>query len=358
MRRSFALSGVLSIGLMLALPAAAAKPLYRSFKDFVVGCDNVQSCHAEGLAEEPGGENPLVLELWRDAGPEGKGVLSLGAGQKFSPKALQVDGKAAPELSALPWREDDGDAECAWRLEDPAAIARFLAAVRNAKRVTVGAGESQSSLSLNGLSATLLLIDDTQGRLGTQTAWLRVGPKPASAVPPAPAVPVLASAPKPGTPLTAAQAKALGAKLRKAQAQALRHEECDVDPANLPPDEAFALGAHEALVLLGCNMGAYNEGYLAFRTPRDGAGASKRLVLEVPQTEKTDPTTMSNFTAPSYDPGTGTFSQFDKGRGIGDCGVSASWRFDGERFVLSAYAMLDRCGGVAPGDFVTLYRTK
>ena len=67
---------------------------------------------------------------------------------------------------------------------------------------------------------------------------------------------------------------------------------------------------------------------------------------------------MDSFTNADFDPATATLSQYAKGRGVADCGVSASWRFDGERFVLKAYALLDRCGGVQPGDWIDLWRTR
>ena len=53
-----------------------------------------------------------------------------------------------------------------------------------------------------------------------------------------------------------------------------------------------------------------------------------------------------------------TLSQFDKGRGIGDCGVDASWAFDGKSFRLVHYAAMDNCMGVYPDDWPVLYRAR
>ena len=52
-----------------------------------------------------------------------------------------------------------------------------------------------------------------------------------------------------------------------------------------------------------------------------------------------------------------TLSYSNKGRGVGDCGDSATWRFDGNNFVLASYSSLNRCGGVLPDDWPVYWRT-
>lgn len=47
-----------------------------------------------------------------------------------------------------------------------------------------------------------------------------------------------------------------------------------------------------------------------------------------------DPTDM--LTEPDFEPATGTLSTFAKGRGLGDCGLTARWIWDGDTFKLSA----------------------
>ena len=59
---------------------------------------------------------------------------------------------------------------------DGAQVRTFLDAVRNGAQMKAGTGEEAPTASLAGLSAALLLIDETQGRLGTKTALLRRGP--------------------------------------------------------------------------------------------------------------------------------------------------------------------------------------
>ncbi|WP_217591550.1 DUF1176 domain-containing protein, partial [Burkholderia sp. GbtcB21] len=62
---------------------------------------------------------------------------------------------------------------------------------RNAQLLSFGdpAPAHTPRTPLSGLNAALLLNDDTQGRVGTVTALLRPGNRPAPSVPAAPALP-------------------------------------------------------------------------------------------------------------------------------------------------------------------------
>jgi hypothetical protein len=51
-----------------------------------------------------------------------------------------------------------------------------------------------------------------------------------------------------------------------------------------------------------------------------------------------------------YDPGSRTLSAFAKGRGIGDCGVSQTWVWTGDRFTLGGESVMGDCAGV-PSDY-------
>ncbi|WP_175724569.1 DUF1176 domain-containing protein, partial [Burkholderia ambifaria] len=77
------------------------------------------------------------------------------------------------------------------RTSDPTTVDAWLTMSHNAQMVSFGdpAAARTPRVSLSGLNAALLLIDDTQGRIGTVTALLRKGTRPASSVPAAPALP-------------------------------------------------------------------------------------------------------------------------------------------------------------------------
>ena len=58
-----------------------------------------------------------------------------------------------------------------------------------------------------------------------------------------------------------------------------------------------------------------------------------------------------------YDPQDGLLREFAKSRGLGDCGNSASWAWDGSMFRLASYLALDRCMGGPPGTFLSRWQT-
>lgn len=347
--------GFLVLACAVAWPAAAGQPLYREIKDFVVACDNGGACQALGLAQEDGGD-PLLLDLRRDAGPAGGATLRLSAPRRFAAADLRMDGKAAA-LSALPWRDAGDPNGGALELQDAGAIAKFIDSARNAGAIAVGRGDEVASLSLSGFSAALLLIDETQGRLDNETAWLRRGAKPASAVPPAAALPVLPPLPKPSPALSKTQTAALIAAVRRQQAEWFRKEECEAPDPGIAPGLAYPLGEDEALLLLNCLSGAYQSSSLAFRVPRDGKAAARRIVMPAPVKLEADGGPIDMFTNADYDPATATLFHSAKGRGLGDCGEAATWRFDGREFRLASYAYLGRCGGAEPGNWPALFRS-
>jgi hypothetical protein len=331
--------------------ALAAPPVYRELKDFVVGCDNGGTCRALGIAREPSAE-PLVLDLRRDAGAAGKVSARLSARSPFSPKDLRLDGKPVSALAALPWSDRSGEDGGSWILTQDEAVRRFLGLVRAGGRLEVGEGPDRAVLSLSGLSAALLLIDETQARLDTPGAWLRVGHRPTGSVPAPAVLPKLAAA-KPAPPLPAARAAQLIAQVRQEQATRLR--DCQEEPS-ANPDQAFALDATQALVLIGCGVGAYNTSQLGFLVPL-GRGGSRPLSLRAPVAGPAGGTTIDLVNS-GFDPATAALSHASKGRGLADCGESATWRFDGKVFQLADYTLLTRCGGLEPGDWITLWRTR
>ncbi|HMM25034.1 MAG TPA: DUF1176 domain-containing protein, partial [Pseudoxanthomonas mexicana] len=100
----------------------------------------------------------------------------------------------------------------------------------------------------------------------------------------------------------------------------------------------------------------YQSSSLLFRVRRDGAGAPRRLRLTVPVQDEGAPRVIDAFTNVGF--GQGQLSHFAKGRGLADCGESATWAFDGRDFRLQRYHRLGWCRGGHPGDWPTLWRTR
>ena len=50
-------------------------------------------------------------------------------------------------------------------------------------------------------------------------------------------------------------------------------------------------------------------------------------------------------------------SEWAKGRGLADCGMSASWTWDGRMFRLTSYRSLEECRGAPPGTWLSRWQT-
>lgn len=87
------------------------------------------------------------------------------------------------------------------------------------------------------------------------------------------------------------------------------------------------------LYVLGCEMYAYNSMERAYIVNSYG-DITDVAVVEVDSAGNFGATT--NLMGAGYDPETQTLGTFSKGRGIGDCGASATYSYsaDSERFVL------------------------
>ena len=332
-----------------------AAPVYRTFRDVTVACDNISRCAAIGVTDSAPG---LVLSLTRDAGADGTQALLLSAPwADVDASTLQLDGVAAPAIAALPWQRDAGES-AALRIEDPAAIARFLDLVRDGTRLD---DDQDRSVSLSGLNAALLYIDEHQQRLDTPGAWARRGERDPAAIPAAPALPVLVRPASAPPPLSDADATRLTGSVRASQAAALRAHECneaggDFDVSR--EDAAYPLDASHALVFISCYSGAYQGSSLVFRAARDGSDVT-RLTLPAPKFSDDSVNPSEDFdllVSPGLDAANGTLAQFAKGRGIGDCGFEATWQFDGQAFQLSHYAEMQTCGGLSADAWPVLWR--
>ncbi|MBS0296780.1 MAG: DUF1176 domain-containing protein [Proteobacteria bacterium] len=338
---------VVGCALALAAPAMAATPpeaTYREIKDWIVGCDNLHACKAKAAPDELLSDRNDVsggyLAITREPGPQGALVVSTEGEGDYKPGRMQLDGKP---LSA-PWKEGPDDS-FVLRGDD---AARFIQTIRSGKALTFEAGEG---VSLSGLTAALLVMDEAQGRLGNETALVRKGTAPAATVPAAKAAPIIVSRPS-SEPLPNAQAFA--AAVRRTHAKALEANACDATRAQY--DEAYPLNHAEALVVLACGMGAYQGWDIAFRAPRADPARARLLILPtLPQLDAKARNTGA-YTEGEWDPKRAQFGEVGKGRGLADCGESVTWAFDGSEFHLSHLYWQERCAGGPPGDWLTLWR--
>ncbi|MCR5898910.1 DUF1176 domain-containing protein, partial [Burkholderia sp. HAN2018] len=197
-RLSLAIAALLAVSPIVAQARPLTRPpVERDFKNWSVVCDNVNRCIAESHADDiDDSRTSIILRVTRDAGPDAQASLALYSSAPLDLRTARADGRPfdamAAQWHAFGGKPDDDEAHpFRIRTDDPATVAAWLTAARNAQLLSFGdpASAQTARTPLTGLNAALLLIDDTQGRVGTTTALLRPGNRPASSVPAAPALP-------------------------------------------------------------------------------------------------------------------------------------------------------------------------
>lgn len=338
------------IGLAVAALAislgGAARADSGSFGDWAVVCDNVQVCTAMGFGELGEMGSSALLQVSRGAGPEAEATISLiTAGAAAASLRLAVDGVSPSGLGAVPATPMADDPERRITELTSAQTRALLAVLANGKSLTLMEGQNPAAaISLAGSSAALRFMDDRQKRAGTVTALVARGGRPASAVP-APlqppaikAAPAVSQARLPATPFPAMQAQ-------------LR--DCDDDIAELGfAPEVARLGQGRLFWGVVCSRGAYNVIYRLFLTDERG-GDVRPLELSYPGDETT-----SELMNISFDPKTQTLMNFDKGRGLGDCGAITEWIWTGAAFAVAHQVLMPECQGVMSDYWPVSYRSR
>ncbi|MET0245824.1 MAG: DUF1176 domain-containing protein [Sphingomonas sp.] len=329
--------------------AQSAEPIqsYDSYRSWFVACDNTLSCVVKGFDGDRGGSE---MRIERDAGPAGTMAATISATDRFAPADVRIDGAPAG-LTGPAWSYSSTQDGTSVTSTDLTAIRALVQKLRNAKTITLG---GDASIPLDGFSAAMLRLDDRQGRNGGMTALIKPGALPAARVPAAPPLPRI-----PAHPIQARLKPGEDTRLIervRAEQKALFDKECSESPQQ---PEAHALDDARALVLIPCIMGAYQGSSFAFLAPR-GSGKAERLILPLPyRGNDSDPASAAYLTEAGLDPKTGTLSMGARGRAMADCGISASWIWNGRAFQLSAMTLQQSCGGLGdPGDWPTLFRSR
>jgi hypothetical protein len=336
MRRMLALAGLLA-GL-----AGAARAEHAEFGDWIVVCDNVRTCSAYGFPAELS-EDIAYLRITRTGAAEAPPKVTLSkSGEGTAVLRLEIDGfPVVSQLSASAGKDEVYQRA----VLSPAQAAALLKGLANGDILSIWRGRDVAgTVSLKGSAAALRWMDDRQKRAGTVTALVAKGAKPASAVPAVPAPPVVRGAPP-----------ASQAGLPKALPDAIKYplESCDDDIAELGIEpQVFRLAGGLLLWQTACSRGAYNviydfslldetgtlKGAPDFPYPNGQAETGRLMNAE-------------------FDPATQTLSNFDKARGLGDCGAFTSWVWTGQAFALTRSEMMPDCRGVPlddwPAEFVS-----
>jgi len=176
----------------------------------------------------------------------------------------------------------------------------------------------------------LLKLDEFQGRLDTPGALLRKGEADEGRVLPALPMPVVTAAPLSTLPVPEIDREALQQTLDAT----LPGDDCPSRSELAAADAEwglFRLAPGKLLASRLCWRAAYNEGYGYW------------VIDESPPYRPTLVTTSGS----DFDGGQIQVAQ--KGRGLGDCGWSETWTWEGRRFVQTRAATTGMCRMVAPG---------
>lgn len=322
-------------------------PVQKVFKSWQVTCNNLNDCEVRNTDET------LRIIIKRQAGADSPPSLYFQQWGDQKPAGIWLDGKpwhSPIEISPSKISDDYG-AGGSDKLSD---IQQWVQASKNAMTIALAPGAEAASLS--GLNAALLLVDERQGRIGNQTALLKVGNNAPSLVPPRPA-PAVLNYPLPKVVPLTNEAELIDGAIA-ANRQLLAKESCEPDQEARQRSEAQPLNEKQALVMVNCGLGAYQSSSLLFISSRDKPGETEHLTLPLPDNDdQGNPRIMSWFTEATYDTQTGELYFSGRGRGIADCGENGSWKYDGKTFHLATYNSQPGCNGGEPGDWPSLWAT-
>ena len=332
--------------LLLALVAAAAASLQpsevRTFQDWTVACDNGLDCEAIALLPAEAEWTEWVSLSFRRGARAGDGPLVMLQGFEDQPAALLADGHA---LAARFSSTVDGFAVQA----DQTAL---IAALRDGRELEVrrADGSRLGRVSLAGAAAAMLYMDERQRRVGTVTALVRPGTRPAATVPPPPPLPQVVPSRPPLDPEF---------EIGDERIAALRRElGCTIDEVGGPDQhEVDQIATNTALILLACGSGAYNLSSVPIIARfGDGAGEFETRVAEFDMQWGVAAEGRPTLINGAWDPETLRLSEFSKGRGLGDCGTRSEYAWDGTRFRLVHQEEMEECRGSL--YYVTTWRAQ
>lgn len=313
-------------------------PQPATFRDWTVSCDNMRYCEAQAAQIDSSAGDEWVVRIARNGTPSSSPTVSLFPAFDVPASATRIrfDGRVS----------DFAIDTIGNLVGDPALFLKAMAKARQADIVDADQ-KVVGSLAVDGAAAALRWIDDRQKRVGTVSALIARGPKPASAMPALPDLPEIK---------TPARSTAAPTKLASAQIDRIKSQADCFDAYH--EDEFFRLDDTHTLGLIACGTGAYQGFSVAVLIDEHGAWSRAPIEQARPLWEGANAWDAASITTASYGEENFLLSSFAKGRGLTDCGMSASWVWDGEVFRLASYSALDECRGGPPGEWLPQWQTK
>ena len=292
-----------------------------SYKDWELRCDNTRTCRAAGYQPDNDTAPPVSMLLARIAGPDAAVQISL---QVSSDNSTAKSMRLAVGNVVFPNLTFDTSTLA------PDQVRTLLPELLKNSAAKVTAGAASWTLSLDGINAVLLKMDEVQGRLDTPGALIRRGNRAESSV----YLPVAQPLVKNVQP---AAAHATDAALGKLAFPSLDLSQAKVQCNNKDSINAKALEVHrltetQLLLSLPCGVGAYNASTLHW------VASDKPPYKSSPISANGD-----------FDAATGSITSSMKGRGLGDCWSLQTWYFTGKDFVLTQESGDGMCRGFPGG---------
>lgn len=353
---------LIAAAVALAGSAQAQTSETREYRDWSVTCDNGNACFAFGFAPEFGAG---WVRISMPPGPDARPEVAFGlwaedffrgrtTGAPPPPVSLVIDGRTFAGTVAEATGEDAPVGEIT---TDARAAISAIAAGRT---MEIHAGDVVS-ISTHGASAALLWIDERQGRLGTTTALLRRGGRPASSVPAPPPLPVLRAAPAEDQTGFGDDKQTLPAALAALPAVKDCLAESEYSDWLVQNVMSARLGPDAELWAVPCGAGAYNISHQWYVTGPGGADPRPAELLGSGGRRTGDAAEVwpDNSTINGgYAPNERALVAFSRGRGIGDCGTAQTWLWTGRRFELQSEMSMGHCAGVPLDYWPTTWRTR
>jgi Protein of unknown function (DUF1176) len=306
-----------------------------TFKDWTVGCDNGLACQAVALVPEDAADKELSIVIKRPEGVAAPLNIELATGQSMSyGYGILVDGRTILNVGAQNTREF---------ITVSGREALKLARSMSRGKVLEIIGDDFKKLgsaSLSGTSAALRYIDAQQGRGGSAGAVVAIGKRKAAAK--QAVLPVI----------TAKKVVPTGLLPDATALVALsENSPCAADRFGSTQDIAYSLGTTakgpQALVMLNCGAGAYNttSGIYVGQQESTGKWTFAPARFDYGSYGFGEDKSIPLLVNSDWDAATQTISNYNKARGLGDCGSSETWVWDGSMFRLTSATAMRECRG-------------
>lgn len=312
--------------------------------DWYAACDNGGMCEAGSLQTSLNIEFTSYLTVTRAAGPDAPVLVTLrmqaGNGEEI---AMLVDGREVARGRL------DNDSVLQITPEDSMEVARALVRGYKVSLLNKSAGPTDNPrlgyISLTGSAAAMRFIDEIQGRDGSAGALSARGGRADDSE--RPLLPVIRQLP-------VADIKKLPSEKQLGTLAEIAN--CTEERAyGFTQDEVYPLarqdGKNMVLALVACGSGAYNFMSKVFIGERSVGDNDANWTFR-PATFDHNPG--SGFTGDGspilvnafFDEEGGVLGNYAKGRGLGDCGSSQSYVWDGASFRLIEETNMPVCRGV------------